>query len=106
MEGHTLGPLLRHPEAITARPALTTHGRGNHSVRSARWRYIRYADGSEELYDHDRDELEWTNLARDPALASVKQDLARWLPKVDAAVDPVRKRGGKKGKAKPQGAKR
>lgn len=26
-------------------PAITTFGRGNHSIRSERWRYIRYADG-------------------------------------------------------------
>jgi iduronate 2-sulfatase len=39
------------------------HMRGNHSLRTERWRYIRYRDGLEELYDHSNDELEWTNLA-------------------------------------------
>ncbi len=56
-------PLLRDPDAAWDRPAVTTHGRNNHAVRSERWRYIRYADGSEELYDHDADPLEWANLA-------------------------------------------
>lgn len=28
-----------------------------------RWRYFRYADGSEELYDHINDPNEWDNLA-------------------------------------------
>jgi len=49
-------------------------------VRSEHWRYIRYADGSEELYDHDADSLEWTNLARDARYATVRQELARWMP--------------------------
>ena len=39
--------------------ALTTHGYMNHAVRDSRWRYIRYADGSEELYDHEADTYEW-----------------------------------------------
>ncbi|MHC4174984.1 MAG: iduronate-2-sulfatase, partial [Planctomycetota bacterium] len=52
-------------------------------VRSERWRYIRYKDGTEELYDHDKDELEWTNLAGDPKYAEVKGKLACWLPKTN-----------------------
>jgi hypothetical protein len=53
-------------------------------VRSERYRYIRYYDGSEELYDHDQDPGEWTNLAQDPAYATVKAELAEWLPDEDA----------------------
>ena len=53
---------------------------GNHAIRSRDWRYIRYADGAEELYDHRVDPDEYTNLADDPKHASVKADLARWLP--------------------------
>ncbi len=52
-------------------------------MRSERWRYIRYADGSEELYDHRRDPNEWTNLARDQRYARVIREHARWLPKVN-----------------------
>jgi len=76
LEGISLKPLLENPQAKWDRPSLTTYGRGNHSVRSERWRYIRYSDGTEELY-------EWTNLASDPRYARVKKDLARWLPKTD-----------------------
>ncbi len=53
----------------------------NHAVRSDRWRYIRYADGSEELYDESKDPLEWTNLAADARYGDAKTELARWLPK-------------------------
>ena len=63
---------------------MTTHGRNNHAVRDERWRYIRYADGSQELYDHDADPLEWKNLAGDAQYTAVKNKLAAWLPKVNA----------------------
>jgi arylsulfatase A-like enzyme len=50
-----------------------------------KWRYIRYADGGEELYDHDADPLEWRNLAKDAQWARVREELAAQLPKVNAA---------------------
>jgi len=71
---------LKNPSGKWQRPALTTHGRNNHSLRTERWRYIRYSDGTEELYDHDNDELEWTNLANDPKYADIKDQLVKWLP--------------------------
>jgi len=57
-------------------------------VRSRRYRYIRYADGSEELYDHENDPHEWYNLAADPDLAKVKLRLAERLPTVNA--EPIK----------------
>ena len=36
-------------------PAITTDNHDNHGLRTERWRYIRYADGSEELYDMVKD---------------------------------------------------
>lgn len=84
LHGDSLVPLLRDPRATRSRPAVMTYGRGNHAVRSARWRYIRYADGTEELYDHAADPHEWTNLAGRPDLAAIKADHARWLPRAGA----------------------
>lgn len=80
------------------RPAITTHGRNNHAIRDDRWRYIRYADGSEELYDHQSDPHEWTNLAGNPQYAKIKDRLARWLPNENVPDAPKRKsqRGGMK----------
>ena len=83
-EGSSLVRLLADKNAKWHRPALTTHGRNNHGLRSPRWRYIRYADGSEELYDHQADPNEWRNLADDPKLAGAKKRLAEWLPKINA----------------------
>jgi arylsulfatase A-like enzyme len=78
--GPSLKPLLADPKAKWDHAAVTTFRRNNHAVRTERWRYIRYADGGEELYDHDADPYEWTNLAADAKYADVKKELAKRLP--------------------------
>lgn len=83
VEGEDISPLLRDPKAAWDKAAVTTFHRNNHAVRTARWRFIRYADGGEELYDHDRDEYEWTNLAADEKYREVKADLIRQLPSIN-----------------------
>lgn len=88
LEGHSLRPQLEKANAKRKWPAITTHGPNNHGIRTDKWRYIRYADGSEELYDMIADAAEWTNLAADPKFAKVKKELAQWLPQVNAAPMP------------------
>jgi arylsulfatase A-like enzyme len=83
LEGHSLSPQLQDAAAPREWPAITSHNQGNHGIRSARYRYIHYADGTEELYDCESDPHEWTNRAGDPALAGVLADHRRWLPKID-----------------------
>ena len=85
LEGRSLIPLLRNPTLDWDQPSLTTYFQGNHSLRNERWRYIRYVDGGEELYDHQADPMEWTNLAARPEYVTVKTQLAKWLPRVNAA---------------------
>lgn len=80
VEGQDLSPLLKNPKAAWSHAALTTFRYQNHAVRTARWRYIRYVDGTEELYDETKDPYEWTNLAPRPELAGVKAALAKHLP--------------------------
>lgn len=84
LEGTSLVPLLKNPKRSWPRPALITHGRNNHAVRDERWRYIRYHDGSEELYDHQNDPHEWTNLAGRAEFAEIQTGLRTWLPKTNA----------------------
>lgn len=91
VEGPSLGPLLRDPAAKWDRAALTTQGFGNHAVRTEKWRYIRYADGSEELYDEIADPLELENLAGRPEMTQVKSELAAALPSVNSPA--VARRG-------------
>jgi arylsulfatase A-like enzyme len=88
LDGQSLIPLLRDPSRRWGRPALTTYGRNNHAIRTERWRYIRYSDGGEELYDHGADPLEWRNLAQRAEYAKLKSELARWFPEKNAANIP------------------
>lgn len=69
---------------------------GAHAVRSERWRYIRYADGSEELYDHDADRNEWHNLTDEKRYAEVVASHSKWLPTTEAKQVPdLKKRKSK-----------
>ena len=79
VDGKSLVPLLNDPHQPW-QPALMTMGKGNHAVRSDRWRYIRYRDGTEELYDHSQDPWEWTNLASKTEYAEVIHEHKKWLP--------------------------
>ena len=94
VEGPSIRQLLGDPAAKWDMPALTTFKRNNHAIRTEKWRYIRYADGGEELYDHTKDPYEWNNLARDKSLRPVMEELARHMPKMNAAELPKTK--GKK----------
>lgn len=83
-EGVSIRRLLADPKASWDLPALTTYRFNNHTVRSEGWRYIRYANGDEELYDEAKDPNEWTNLAAKPEFAARKAELATYLPKTNA----------------------
>ena len=80
LEGRSLAPLLQDPAAPWKWPAVTMVSTGSHSVRSERWRYIRYTDGSEELYDHDSDPAERENLAMTPGFEELTRSLRGWIP--------------------------
>jgi arylsulfatase A-like enzyme len=80
LDGHSIVPLLQDPKMEWKRPVLITYGQGNHAVRTERWRYIRYHDGGEELYDHDSDPQEWTNLANLSRHSLVIERLRKSIP--------------------------
>jgi arylsulfatase A-like enzyme len=79
LDGKSIKPQLAEP-ATRRSPAISSYGEGNTSIRTERWRYIRYEDGSEELYDHRIDPDEWTNLANKPEHAKTVQKLANKIP--------------------------
>lgn len=81
LDGESLVPILKNPDAKLNRPAFTTWGPQYSSVLSERYRYIRYPDGSEELYDHKTDPYEWNNLADDPKMKPVMEKLSKNIPK-------------------------
>ncbi len=99
LDGREMTSLLRDPQAPWDQAAITTHGFQNHAVRVPDWRYIRYANGDEELYHTKVDPLEYTNLALHPDHAFMKSELAASLPKSDAPGLPGATGGGQKKKA-------
>ncbi len=82
LDGHSLRELLEDPRKAWPHPVLTTFV-DHHSLRTARWRYIRYASGEEELYDHACDPEEFDNLAvtraYDPVVGEVLVDMRQQL---------------------------
>lgn len=100
LDGHSLRPFLENPEteiwdgpagALTMLHAeengklkftkqdAQDPARQHWSLRTKRWRYIRYNNGAEELYDHDKDPHEWTNLAANPEFGQTKAKLRQQL---------------------------
>jgi len=100
LDGHSLRPFLEDPESGTWKgpdAALTMiyagkatgsdPARQHWSVRTRRWRYILYNNGSEELYDHDADPYEWTNLSGDTRCAKPKADLKAQLLRMTGRLE-------------------
>jgi len=97
VEGKSIKPLLAEPSSAWNAPAVTTYLFNNHSVRTEGWRYIRYANGDEELYDEAADPLEYANLAGKSEHVAMKAELAKWLPAKNAAdISGKPGAGGKK----------
>ena len=78
--GRSLAPVLTEGVPLPPQPQVSVYGEGNFAVIDRRYRYIRYADGSEELYDHETDPMEWHNIAGRADMADVKQRLAAYIP--------------------------
>ena len=90
LDGTSLAPQLADPQTPRKQPVVISSFEGNHAIRSRRWRYIRYQDDSEELYDHSKDSREYTNLATEQEYASVIAELATYLPQNSASeVKPL-----------------
>jgi arylsulfatase A-like enzyme len=86
VDGNSLVPLLKSPEADWDYPAISTYDFSEFSVRTPDWRYTRYIDDSEELYDHRKDSEEWINLADNPEYKDIKEQLSRHIPENPAPL--------------------
>jgi iduronate 2-sulfatase len=96
LEGFSLRPLLKDPQAEWNHAAFTQVQRGvnpGHSVRTERWRYTEWRRGArgEELYDHENDPREWHNLAAEAKYADVVAQMKALLKQ----IHPVPVTGGK-----------
>ena len=68
-------------------------------MRTEKWRYIRYNNGGEELYDEDQDQYEWKNLANDGKFASVKNELAKHMPQINKPRPPSTEKDSEPGES-------
>ncbi len=94
LQGRSLRPILADAKAKVHAAAFTQARRGpdaqnwGRSVRTARWRCTEWDEGRNgvELYDHDADPREYTNLAGDPRHAGVLKELRALLAERVPAV--------------------
>jgi choline-sulfatase len=88
LDGKSLVPLLKKPNAKWSFPALTAY-QSHMSVRTDQYRLIRYTDGTTELYDRGKDPHEWVNQTDNPDFAAIKRNLAAFLPGLNEMVPSV-----------------
>jgi arylsulfatase A-like enzyme len=103
LQGQSLVPILKNAEAEGRGWALTQVNRNRrskdaagkpfpgYSLRTPRWRYTEWDEGREgrELYDHESDPKELTNLADVPAHATTVVDLSKQLRHAVTATFPA-----------------
>jgi arylsulfatase A-like enzyme len=96
LDGRSLVPLLKRPEAqwkSTAITGLTSKGGPPWypyiSIRNEAGRYIRYKDGQEEFYDTTKDPHEWTNHIDSPKYASIINNMRAAIPTPSDAAIPL-----------------
>ena len=51
-------------------------------INNKYWRYIRYSDDQEELYDHHRAPYKWRNLAKEPNKKAIKKQLLKEMTEI------------------------
>ncbi len=82
LEGGSLTPILRDPDTKIKNAAFTVvvrRGGLGRSVRTDHYRYTQWPNGSAELYDHQNDPHEYTNLAKDPKHANAVDEMKKVL---------------------------
>ena len=80
LQGASLRPLLDQPRAAWDRAAYTQVQRNQfpgYSVRTERWRYTEWDDGNRgvQLFDHNNDPREISNLAGKPKFAKIETEM-------------------------------
>lgn len=80
IDGNSLLPLIKDPQIKWDHPVLISHGPGNFAVCADDWRYIRYYDGGEELYNTKEDPNEYFNLAGKSEFQGILQKLYSYIP--------------------------
>jgi uncharacterized sulfatase len=97
LDGVSLVPLLEDPGRAVKQAAYTVVARGRgllaRSVRTERYRYTEWGDEkTAELYDHETDPREYTNLVRDPKHSKILIEMKNLL-RAGGAAKPVNRAG-------------
>jgi arylsulfatase A-like enzyme len=89
LEGKSLAATLAKPASAKDRNVYLPYmAPGEYAIINRDWRYIRYGDNGEELYDLKSDPNEWTNLASNGKYAARKKQLQQSAPKKFAKPQP------------------
>jgi uncharacterized sulfatase len=107
LAGESLRPLLENPAAKGRDAAFTLAVRGRNygqAVRTERWRYIQWTDGTSELYDELNDREEVHDVASDPGNAALIQELKAKLKQIGPfepgeGQEPARKKNARRADA-------
>ncbi|MDA7896497.1 sulfatase [Akkermansiaceae bacterium] len=83
VDGKSLAPLLKNPQANWESTAISYLYDRYASIRTEQFRYIRYQDGQQELYDHKKDPHEWKNEADNPKYTETLETLKSRLPALE-----------------------
>lgn len=95
VDGNSLVPLLKQSNAPWQHSALTAY-QSNMTVRTDKYRFIRYTDGTTEFYDRSKDPNEWVNQSENTDYEGIIRRLKTFLPKLDEmAPSMFRKKGDK-----------
>ena len=91
LEGSSIAKTLANPSKAKDRKVYLPHMfPESYAIMNRDWRYIRYQDGSEELYDVRKDPNEWNNLAQKAKFTEIKKGLASAGPEQFAEPSPKR----------------
>lgn len=89
LEGVSLATTLKDPASAKDRdvyvPQIEPNG---YAIINRKWRYIKYADDTEELYNVQKDHNEWENLAENPEYTGIKKALRAAAPETFAKPAP------------------
>ncbi|MFY0608253.1 MAG: sulfatase [Cyclobacteriaceae bacterium] len=88
LDGNDLTPLFNFPNDSTWPPALSTFGRDNFAVIASQWKLISYFDGTNEVYNLDKDPNEWVNISRDSIGLNKARQLSQYIPTKTAPNAP------------------
>jgi arylsulfatase A-like enzyme len=97
VDGRSLAPLLRNPNAAWQSTAISALYDRYVSIRTERFRYIRYRDDQEEFYDCSKDPHEWVNLIGqigNPEYTTAIKELRSAVPALSAMALPVPSKKG------------